>query len=460
MHAPDAHIPDRTELPSGQGDGSSVPAPAGAGRGKRALDIAVICLFCAAICSFLVYYIFFYTERNFSIAENRPLQVFSVPTAEALADGSFMSLFETAVSDQAPGRDLLLALNKAGDRGLSRASYLLFAPGSQIGKPLALLDGNITLYSTAEGWQLLQNPFLYDEALVSDGPSSIRAGAEGFAAAAAALPGTRIFVTDIEPVFLSAASPLNSLYPDAVAGRYSDALHRFLPEGVASLSLRAECFDDILHYYYRTDHHLNGYGAALAYETLYAALSQDTPELGPALDVSRIAEVPNTYGCGSKARSANYAMIRESLSEPVVELPEYAVTLDGESYPRSHAARVRSGEYLAAQAEEAAASGQSVSPYLPYYAEYFGYDYGEVVYDNPEAPNDRVLLLVGPSYTQTFEQLLAAHYRRVHVIDPRQTDAFAGGQFDLIPYAQQIGADDIVYFIQPQYLADPLWQVR
>ena len=71
-----------------------------------------------------------------------------------------------------------------------------------------------------------------------------------------------------------------------------------------------------------------------------------------------------------------------------------------------------------------------------------------------------MLVLVGPSYTQTFEKYLVEGYRKVYVIDPRYFEEYSGDKFHLVEFASEVGADDVVYCIQPQYLDEEIWRVN
>ena len=419
-------------------------------RARKLWDIVLVAVFVAAISSLLCYFSFGFTPRESSTSENRKLTTFTAPSWGGVFSGEYQKEFETALSDQAFFREDLLALNSNWNRRMGELAFFLNGRRDG-GRIISELQGNIMLFDYKGRRTLLQEPFRYEDEVAE----RIVSGAKEFEGAVRALPETRFVLCAVEPSFLSAAGPLNSYYPNTVSGRYVDLLLENLPREVEGFAVRSESVDEILDGWYDTDHHFRGPVTAEIYSALYERLSAGRDDFGAQYPLT-LWEVPHTEGRGSKARSALYAGIVEPLSELIARPPEYPVTLNGESLPRSHAARVDSGELE----KEQAGKNSVDSIYFNYYAEYFGFDYGEIVYDNPDAESDRVLLLVGPSYTQTFEKYLVRGYKRVHVIDPRYYEEYAGEAFSLVDYAKEIEADDVVYCIQPQYLNDDLWRIN
>ncbi len=401
--------------------------------------------------------------RQHSYTENRDLTQFQPVTIEGITSGEFQENFSQAVSDQSYFRDQALQLNSRLRQLLSRWSYAVAGLFQKAAEPDASNHGDAApavpslpgklldtfsanaLYEMDGEDYLIQLPFTYEE----DVDQAIAQHAKEFGVLHQALPDAVIIVDAIELAFLSAANPLNAYYPQAVAGRYVDTLQQNLPQEVVGISQRFSRKEELLQAFYRTDHHFKASLAKEVYHTLYQELSL-CGQLGPELELTEF-EVPNSVMMGSKARAELYDGIQELLTDLQGELPLLEVYINGKSAARSDPQRVTSGELMELAKENGG--------YQAFYSEYFGYDYGEVKYVNPQAENDRCLLLIGPSYTQTFEKFLASHYSRCYVVDPRHYAEDMGESFHVIDYARRIGADDIVYFIQPQYLAEDVWQV-
>lgn len=411
---------------------------------------AVCCGLFAAVCLTVpVYFMLFHTPRAESVTENRTLAQFSRPTLTALTSGEFQRNFENAFSDQVFFRDGALMLNTGKQKIISALPNRLFRQQVSRGEVLEVFEEN-ALYELSGERYLLQLPFIYDEEVAS----AIEHAGEAYGILRDALPEANIIVYDIEPVFLSSASPLNDLYPGSVSGAYSRLFAESIPDGIVSVSKRYTDIETILHEFYRTDHHFNAYGAADVYTTIYNELSKLT-YIGEPVDVSDICEVPHSEMMGSKARVSLYDGLSEPLTDINCTLPEYTVYMNGEEKARSRAAQVVTGEV-----RQNADASEEDTRFLSMYAMYFGYDHAEILYENHESESGRTLLLVGPSYTQTFEKILASHYDKTYVVDPRYFPEEQGYEFDAVSYAQKIGADDIVYFAQSRTLASDAWVVK
>jgi hypothetical protein len=57
------------------------------------------------------------------------------------------------------------------------------------------------------------------------------------------------------------------------------------------------------------------------------------------------------------------------------------------------------------------------------YASYFHNDFAVIEITNEQAPSEETLLIIGDSFTNSFERLFAEHYHTVYVIDPRYSES-------------------------------------
>ncbi|MBO7684452.1 MAG: hypothetical protein J6T51_06980, partial [Kiritimatiellae bacterium] len=96
------------------------------------------------------------------------------------------------------------------------------------------------------------------------------------------------------------------------------------------------------------------------------------------------------------------------------------------------------------RAEEAiSSSGSFVTD--AYSALYVGGIYPQVVHENPDAPLDVRVLLIGDSFARPVEAFLSVAVRRLDVIDPRRTRR----DFRLSEYVLQVKPDVVVQMINP-----------
>lgn len=75
------------------------------------------------------------------------------------------------------------------------------------------------------------------------------------------------------------------------------------------------------------------------------------------------------------------------------------------------------------------------------YGYYFGSDFDRIVYTNGSDQTGKNLLVIGDSFTQPIEPLLASAYAKTHVLDPRY---FKGSIRD---YIGENDIDDVVVLV-------------
>ncbi len=402
----------------------------------KALSFVLPVLFLLSIYS-LIFYFPVAEPRTESIIENRVMQQFPPARLKDIADGSFQTKFEKAIADQAFFRDPLLVANSKKDTFISDIAALVLKPKASYGKVITLFKEN-ALYELHGKEYLLQYPFIYNDKI----DRSIASAAEYFEKVKEET-GANIVSYSIEPIVMSDANPLNSMYPGYVGRRYGDTLLKSLPKSVTALSLRYWTIEENLADFYITDHHFNGNTAQKIYNNSYDALSKFSA-LSPRLN-TEVIEVPNSLMRGSKARSSLYDKLSEMLTSAEAQIPEYKMIMNGkEESARSNRASILAGNVLSEEALK----------YTSVYAEYFGFDFAEIIYQNDSAQTGRKLMIIGPSYTQTFEGLLASHYKTTFVIDPRYWPEAYGEKFDIIKYTKEHEIDDILFLAQPQQYAE------
>lgn len=293
-----------------------------------------------------------------------------------LTESGFDEKVETYLSDHFPGRDALVQLHAA----------------------LSVLRGDAeqdgVLYGA--GGRLIESPVREVTATARMAVDTLTEVRETLALPTALL----LIPTSAE----TAEAALPALYENADQQAVIDALHALDGELQAiSSGLSEEGTADM---YYRTDHHLTAEGAWLVYTRLCEAWGF-TP-----------VEAPRTSVEGF--RGSYYARIPSPLvaSEAfTVALPEHiTLTLDGE----------RQTSLL----NEAALTGRNK------YGALLSETYAHAVLEG--GTGEEALLVLSDSYGNAIVPLLAQHFRRVDVIDPRY---FAGVLADV---AQEAGSTRVL----------------
>ncbi|MCX7773301.1 MAG: hypothetical protein N2376_09350 [Clostridia bacterium] len=209
-------------------------------------------------------------------------------------------------------------------------------------------------------------------------------------------------------------------------------------------SLVPNNMDQYIDYFYKTDHHWKGGGVLKAYRDIYTLLSQGISGFSPEVPVKGVVEVKQTALRGSFSRRGLYPNLMERISDLDVGDLGLKTFINDKPGVRSRKAQILSGSFKS-------------ELFTNYYAEYFGYDFAVIQYEKATAP-DRRLLLIGPSYTQALEQIIASHYRETYVLDLRHYAKYAGGQLKLESYIKEHKIDDVLLMVEPQLISDPQWQ--
>ena len=91
----------------------------------------------------------------------------------------------------------------------------------------------------------------------------------------------------------------------------------------------------------------------------------------------------------------------------------------------------------------------SADPFTLRYEEYFHWNKGLIEIVNDDAESDRILLIVGDSYTNPLERLFAENYRTVYCIDPRYYTT------PLSDFLDTHQVDDLLFLLCPATLELP-----
>ena len=79
--------------------------------------------------------------------------------------------------------------------------------------------------------------------------------------------------------------------------------------------------------------------------------------------------------------------------------------------------------------------------FVNHYAEFYGYDFGEVVFDYKN--NNDNLLILSNSFSNPINTLLASHFNKTYVIDPRYYK-LEGSKFNYRNYIEKHKIDKVL----------------
>ena len=232
----------------------------------------------------------------------------------------------------------------------------------------------------------------------------------------------------LELIEYSAYHPLNDEIKNADAGRSFAYFEENKPKRLKLDALRLTSFADHTRYYYRTDHHWNAYGVLEGYKKIHQLLSQSYPDISPLITTGQVHSFPDIHFLGRWAMLMNYHSKTEKFTVPLVNLPPYRIyDREGNEIDYNDKDEYLAGEY-------------SKERYADHYVSYYGADVDFLEYVSENGSN-RNLLIIGDSFTNAIEPLLAAHYHHTYAVDIRKYPDY---HFSFSEFIAQYDVDDVL----------------
>ncbi|MCR5699416.1 MAG: hypothetical protein K6G52_07220 [Treponemataceae bacterium] len=184
-------------------------------------------------------------------------------------------------------------------------------------------------------------------------------------------------------------------------------------------------FDDFEEYkdkFYQTDHHWNYKASYDAYVQIMRMMEGEDFEV-------RIPTGTKTYDTifnGSFSWQAGIKFSSEKFTVYEFDLPEYKTYINDKR-------RDYSNRYLYDSTE--------TMPHMNFsnhYGWYYGLDFAKVVYDYNQ-PEKESILILGTSYTNAINDLIASHYNKTHILDFRLYEETYGEKIDAAKYMEENG---------------------
>ena len=371
-------------------------------RRRDAAFILLIALSLAAVLFFL-----FTDSHTVSDLENRSLTVLPPFSFEDFFSGQFQDQLEDALGDHLPFSEQIRGAVRSAEAGILRVQQA-------------------ALYSAFPGLkdhytQITEGYYSYagDEHRIVERPrgGEIPAGLERFAEQTESLSGVRRVVYWIDNSrSVSFDAPQDPVLRDTVLSLFP---------GAAVGAFTFSGYEEFCGLFYQTDHHWNNRGSYRGYREILPLLKPEDEPVPAGEEVT----FPFVFN-GSYARQTNLLCADEPFRVYRFELPKAAVTMNGRRGTYGRLDAYLKGRY----ADESLTNHYSVC---------YGGEYGEIVYDSGN-DGKGVLLLIASSYSNPINGLIASHFDRVYVIDPRYYEAWAGAPFDPAAYAAERGVTDLL----------------
>ena len=93
-----------------------------------------------------------------------------------------------------------------------------------------------------------------------------------------------------------------------------------------------------------------------------------------------------------------------------------------------------------------------------HYGEFYGGDSGEVIFDFNNNDKDNLLVL-GSSYTNAINKLIASHFNKTYVIDLRHYEEVMGEKFDIKRYIEENNIDKVLIIADYSFLINESFNI-
>ncbi|HNR02462.1 MAG TPA: hypothetical protein PKK59_08010 [Anaerolineaceae bacterium] len=353
---------------------------------------------------------------------------------EQFIPGTYQQYFEYGVSDQFPLRATWIQLMYGLERIMIRVIY---STQPDIAIPADM--GRSGLY------ELLGKHFLfYPPRQVAQKQEYIDNTILRYSELLDKYPDMNFYAYQVDGLDYSNANPLTSKIYWGEANRSFEYFLQNKPEALITSRLHYRNLEEYLDYFFRTDHHWNIHGTLQGYEDIYAMLAANYPEISPMISHDRFYVFPDIEFHGSLARFSLYRIRPGDIFEvALLDLPPHKIfDSTGMELDLHHQADYLDGHY-------------STEPFTDHYVEYYGADRDliEYVYENG---SERNLMIIGDSYANAIESILAAHYHHTYSIDVRK---YPYGKFNLAEFLEEHDVDDILFIGGPDQTIRQSWML-
>ena len=204
--------------------------------------------------------------------------------------------------------------------------------------------------------------------------------------------------------------------------------------------LEISSFEQYEEWFYQTDHHWNHRGSQKGYEDIVRfLLGEEEKPYQPAEEV----EFDVVYN-GSYSLRTGVMNSTDKFTVYRYELPEKTSSIQGKKKTVGRAAQYFAGKYK-----------KDVT--APHWANFYGGDIGELVYDTGMEDRENLMILTN-SYGASVRDLISAHFHKTYVVDMREYMTTTGKSMKIREYIRKNGIDkvlilgDISYFLYGKLL--------
>ncbi len=201
-------------------------------------------------------------------------------------------------------------------------------------------------------------------------------------------------------------------------------------------------YDEYKNYFYKTDHHWNYKGSYQGYQDIVKLMFGESEK---TIDIKNEKEFDIIF-YGSFARLSTFKKYQETFKVYTFDIPEHETYINGQKEEYGHEEEYLKGIYKKNSWEN-------------HYGSYYGGDDGEVIFDFKQ-DNKENLLILGNSYSNAVNKLIASHFNKTYVIDLRHYKSDIGQAFDYKKYITENKIDKVLVICDITYLLSDMFDLE
>ncbi len=195
--------------------------------------------------------------------------------------------------------------------------------------------------------------------------------------------------------------------------------------------LKINDYQDYTKYFYKTDHHWSYRGSYQGYKDILAMMLNEEK---PKEAIKKVVFQDINFN-GSSARGIRKFDDQDIFKAYQFDLGEYLTYIDGEEATYGKQNEYFQGHYTKLN-------------YKNYYGDFYGSDYGEVIFDFRQPEKDNLLILSN-SFVNAIAPLIASHFNQTYIVKKNYK---SNGDFSLDRYIKIHDIDKVLFIVDYTYL--------
>ena len=339
-------------------------------------------------------------QSDFNYLENRAANRLPSFTLTKFLNNSFQNQYELALADQLPLNSKMKVVEKS----------------SSLISKLAFYKLNHILYQNLGGIYLIEDNLVYAFNDLNEEIPRLDAKMANYRSIINSNPQVKWYLYYIEK-----DTDIN-FENNAKLGAYEYMQNHF-KANLTMQKFAINNFKEFQNYFYKTDHHWNYKGSYKAYQEVIKMLTGE--------DAQNYTEERcfDAYISGSKATDiGGNLFFKAQLCAYLFALPEHDVYINGSLVDKYS----NKDLYLAGKVN------------VPSYGDYYGSDYGLIEFDFQQ-PTKTNLLILGESYDNAINDLVASHFNKTYNVDLRAYKTDMGKEFNIAEFIKENDISQVLF---------------